>query len=119
MRHDRFDFRLCLALGVIHPDFLERMLSRRQLAEWRRYAELEPWGEERADVRAAQMAMACVQPWTTKRLDLAKFVLTFGEQERPEATADDLKRKAMQATAAMKGTINPPRATPLRYRKGV
>lgn len=37
-------FRLALALGFPHPDYLLEVLSARQLAEWQQYYSLEPFG---------------------------------------------------------------------------
>jgi len=45
-------FRLCLALGYPHPRILQREISSLDFAEWLAYQELEPFGEERADLRA-------------------------------------------------------------------
>lgn len=44
-------------MGVPHPDFLLPQLSWRQFYDWQRYAEQEPFGEERADQRT--QALAC------------------------------------------------------------
>jgi len=49
-------FRLALALGRADPDALLAELPQRTLLEWIAYYELEPWGEDRADVRAAIVA---------------------------------------------------------------
>jgi len=44
-----------LALGCTVEELLAR-ISSRELAEWMAYAELEPFGEERADLRAGIVA---------------------------------------------------------------
>ena len=44
-------FRLCLSLGVIHPDLLLPRLTWQQIEDWRTYYDCEPWGEVRADLR--------------------------------------------------------------------
>ena len=49
-------FRLCLALGVVHPDHLRHVLSARQVAGWMAYATIEPFGELQADYRAGVVA---------------------------------------------------------------
>ena len=46
-------FRLCLALGELHPDILLAKLTHSQWMEWVAYAKLEPFGEDRADLRNA------------------------------------------------------------------
>ena len=47
-----FAFRLCLALGCLHPDDLLRSLTAKQFAEWRAFYGLDPFGDQRADLRA-------------------------------------------------------------------
>lgn len=51
----RFYFRLALGLGCTVAELLRR-LSSAELSEWMRYWNVEPWGEERADMRAAIVA---------------------------------------------------------------
>lgn len=46
-----FLFRLALALGCTVGE-LEHRLSAAELAEWRAYSQIEPFGERRADQRA-------------------------------------------------------------------
>ena len=41
-----------------HPDYLLRILTAHQLAEWEAYSCIEPFGEERADLRSAIVACA-------------------------------------------------------------
>ncbi len=51
-----FLFRLCLAIGgpdCLHPDYLEQRLTRRQIMEWLAYRRIEPFGDERSDLRHA------------------------------------------------------------------
>lgn len=50
-----FYFRLALALGMTVGELLGRA-SGRELTEWTAYYKLEPFGEERADVRAGVVA---------------------------------------------------------------
>lgn len=52
----RFAFRLALALGQPNPDRMLEEMPARILSEWQTYASLEPFGEERADWRAAMLA---------------------------------------------------------------
>lgn len=37
-------FRLCVVLGIEHPDYLGRVLNSQQIAEWEAYSEIEPFG---------------------------------------------------------------------------
>jgi hypothetical protein len=50
-RERRFAFRLCLALGVLHPDHLLPSLSGLQFVEWMKYAAIEPFGPKADDIR--------------------------------------------------------------------
>lgn len=45
-------FHITLSLGLPHPDYLLGLLSWQQVEDWRQYYEQEPWGEDRADLRA-------------------------------------------------------------------
>jgi hypothetical protein len=53
---EKFAFRLCLAVGVLHPDLLLPQLSWQQFNDWRIYESQEPWGESRADQRTMALA---------------------------------------------------------------
>lgn len=45
-----------MALGYAHPDHLLRELTSWQISEWLAYYQIEPFGEERADLRAGIVA---------------------------------------------------------------
>lgn len=44
-------FRLCLAMGEIHPRHLQPKLTRSDFLDWLEYWNQEPWGEFRNDLR--------------------------------------------------------------------
>lgn len=50
-----FAFRLCLFLGVMHPDYLLPQLTSRQIAEWMAYFQLKPFGQDHTDFLIAQL----------------------------------------------------------------
>ena len=52
----RFAFRLALAAGEVNPDAMLVQLPWRIWREWQVFAALEPFGEERADLRAGIVA---------------------------------------------------------------
>lgn len=52
----RFGHRLALAVGRADVDGLLAELSSPQIAEWMAYFAIEPFGERRADLRAAIIA---------------------------------------------------------------
>lgn len=65
----RFLFRLALASGywVANPDSLAKRMPYRILREWQDYAMLEPFGEERDDLRAAIIASTIANVFRGKR----------------------------------------------------
>ncbi len=52
----RFAFRLALALGFPHPDYLLSLLTSRQVAEWDAYYRVEPFGPPAEEHRAGVLA---------------------------------------------------------------
>lgn len=48
--------RLALALGWVDVDAMLQSIPSRQLGEWMAYYELEPFGQDRADIPAAVVA---------------------------------------------------------------
>jgi hypothetical protein len=71
-----------------------RGITVRQFQEWRAYADLEPFDEERADARAASIVQAIYNSPRRKkdRLKLQECLLSFGEQ--PSAAATDEQKLA-------------------------
>lgn len=95
----RFAFRLCLALGVPHPDYLGELLSVRQLSEWRAFFDVEPWGFEVEDTRHAMQAFIAARAAGSKSAKLDTFRLI--PPERPvEEEEDSDERLARQIRAA-------------------
>lgn len=84
-----------------------RSITATQLAEWRAYAMLEPFDEERADIRAAQITWAIVNVNRDTRrhprpLPLSDFVLRFDEDAtapRRQRTWQELKALGQLASA--------------------
>lgn len=76
----RFAFRLALALGCTVRELLQRIDSE-ELTLWHAYYNLEPWGEERADIRAAIVASTTANCFSTKRHKLTDFLPKW---EKPE-----------------------------------
>ena len=61
------------------------------LLEWQEYARLEPFDEERADARSAQIVQALYNLFADRRgypdgFPLADFLLIFGDAEAPPRT---------------------------------
>lgn len=52
----RFAYRLSLYMGIPNPDVLLRAIPYRIYREWQEYASIEPFGENRADLRTGILA---------------------------------------------------------------
>lgn len=71
-------------------------MSIKELREWRAYADLEPFDEGRADLRAASIAffvVSALRGRKDKKLKLEDFLLKFGDEQQ-NATAP--KRQSWQ-----------------------
>jgi hypothetical protein len=62
----RVAFRLCLALGYLHPDDLLEDLTAQQWAEWLEFYALEPWGFPVNDMRHGMLCAAVLAPHMKK-----------------------------------------------------
>lgn len=84
-----FLYRLCLVLGVEHPDYLGRVLSSRQIAGWEAYNELEPFGPLQEEWRAGLIAstVANFSPISSRRNLTPR---DFLPQRRPKTLAERL-----------------------------
>lgn len=72
-------------------ELLARVDSR-ELTEWMAYAELEPFGERRADVRAAEIAWVMANLWRGKNqkpYELEDFLLAAGPERGGELTPEE------------------------------
>lgn len=69
---------------------LEQRMSSRELIEWQAYAELEPFGDMRADLRMGIQTAALVRVWAdpkkAKAITPATFMPQF-EQAKPAPAA--------------------------------
>lgn len=75
----------------------------RDLQEWRAYADLEPFDEERDDLRAASIVTALYNIFTRKKGDkphaITEFVLPFGDQT-PAAPPKQTKAQTVEQIKA-------------------
>ena len=76
-----------------------RQMPSRLLSEWTAYCNLEPFGEERADYRAAMGVAATYNVWRDKgqaEIDPADVMPQFGaepeEEKKPSGVSAQLKR---------------------------
>ncbi len=66
-------------MGFPHPDHLTPLLTSAQVAEWRAYAELEPFGPLRWALYAARIVIAVLAPWRKKSAGAMKPADVFPE----------------------------------------
>ena len=81
-----------MKLGYANVDVMLASITWRQFEEWVVYSGLDPFAEDRADLRAAQIvtALANINRDRKKRrrpYTIADFVLTFGDSKRSAAVA--------------------------------
>jgi hypothetical protein len=103
-------FRLALALGFPHPDYLLPMLNSRQITEWQAYWEMEPFGEIAAEFRSGQIAAMIVnthlrkgsQPMKAADFVPTSYGLTNGDS-RPQ-TLEEQKAIVQSFVAQAKRT---------------
>lgn len=85
---------------------LLRRIDARELIEWQAFYTLEPFGDERADLRAGVIAATMANAWRGKGQKAASpqdFVMKFGRRE--DVSPDMLRLAAMKANAALGGRI--------------
>ena len=99
-----FRFRLCLALGIAHPDQLNRVLSQKQIAEWASYAQLEPFDQTRSDLRAAMVALTIARVGGNRNAKLKDFLLDFGPPPQP-LSVSQTRSQLTALTLALGGKI--------------
>ena len=76
-------------------------MSAREFAEWMAYSQIEPWGEERADLRAALICKVLADINTPKgkqRAKLEDFMLRF-DREKSTQTTEEMIGTVAQITA--------------------
>ena len=81
-------------------------ISIRQLQEWRAYADLEPFDEERADIRAGTIVQAIRNTNRVRGqapVKLTDCLLRFVEDEAPQT--EDTRARAMAEVKAAMGMM--------------
>lgn len=103
-----FAYRLAVRLGRLNVDAMLRNMTIRQFDEWREYADLEPWDEERADVRAASIVRAVVNAHRGKgrrAVSLKECIVKFGKPKRQ--TPEQVKAEVLKVFDYMAATHGP------------
>ena len=74
-------------------------MTSREFSEWMAYAAVEPFGEIRADMRAALIAQQVANKGATKKEDLVplrEFMLRFGDPEEIAAERAEQQQDAVR-----------------------
>jgi hypothetical protein len=87
-----FAFRLCLALGVSHPDTLLRELTAKQLAEWMAFYGIDPFGDQRADLRIGILCATMNNRWRGKNEQPAEPVSFMPFVRQTEQSPEEIQR---------------------------
>ena len=102
-----------MALGYNHPDYLLETLTSRQISEWEAYSRLEPFGEERGDLRMAILTSHITNMVSSlyskknekpKMVSPSVFMPHFGEETeiekevKTEKEVDNLRSQLMGLT---------------------
>lgn len=97
---------MALALGYAHPDHLLRELTSWQITEWLAYYQIEPWGEERGDLRAGIVASVTANanrdPKHRKRPYTPQDFMPTWDPPEP-ASVDNMIRMVEMMNAALGG----------------
>lgn len=91
-----------MALGVIHPDILDNLLSSKQLAEWEIYYSLEPFGEEADWLRTATLANLyrnSKTPKGHKKSNIMDFMPQYLFEEKKKQNTTDMRTVLKQFCA--------------------
>ncbi len=111
----RFLFRLATQLGIWDVRSMANQMDVRQLQAWMAYAAIEPFGEERADLRnAMMMALTANVHRDAKKTraykphdfmpDFEKAALQDQNRRTPAVVWSDLKNKVVRLFGARKKT---------------
>jgi len=86
-----FEFQLAAHLGFPHPDQMKRVLTHRQIVEWKAACRVDPWTQERADYRAAIIAwtLACINtPKGKPRPKVSQFMAVQANKPRRQSVTE-------------------------------
>lgn len=96
-------------------------IDSRELAEWMAYDRLEPFGEQRGDVRTAIVAQTVANTHRgpkQKPYKLDAFLPKYGDRATPDKTPDQLLAIAEMLNAAFGGVDLREIGSPLTTRNG-
>lgn len=100
-------FRLCLALGVVHPDRLGDMLTSQEFSEWIAYYNTEPFGPQVDDLRAGVVAATVANVARAKGSKAMKPQDFFASLQEDKTDQRMTISETIQAFARATGTTVP------------
>lgn len=112
----RFAYRLALALGEPNPDAMLARLPFRIFKEWLDYAQVEPFGEERADLRAGIIASVmanCLARGKGRPAFRPSDFMPLFDGEKRERTPDELFQKVKALNWLFGGSFEDKREPPV------
>ncbi len=97
-------FRLARELGYPHPDYLNDVLTSRQITELQAYDIIDPVGAWRGDYNAAMLASVLVNIQKAKngedaRVAISDFIPRWGEVQELQKQSDEKMLAIMNAMA--------------------
>ena len=103
-------FRLALRLGYVNPEYMLSVMPHRIWRDWIEYNNVEPFGEERADVRAGIIAATVANCLARKKGKPAfrpdQFMPKFEKPKKREPkTADALFEKVKSLNLLFGGEV--------------
>ena len=98
-----FHFRLCLALGVIHPDYLLEKLSCRQLREWEIYNVHEPIGYMHSAVIGSVLANCNRGKDSDHVFKPEDFIHYYFPKKEKKQSMNQMKETMMKITEERRG----------------
>lgn len=101
-------FRLCLALGWPHPDYLGEVLSLEQVYEWMEFYSREPWGFDVEDQRSALQAMVVARSAGNKSARFDQFLMKKKNNDHKAATSPETPEQLKQRLRSAFGVPAPP-----------
>lgn len=106
----RFSYRLALALGQPNPDVMLARMPWRIWREWQIYNQIEPFGEERADLRAGIIASTIANCLARQKgkpaFRVEDFMPKFAPPvKREQKTPEELLSKVMWINQLFGGAV--------------
>jgi hypothetical protein len=77
----------------LHPDGLLQSLTSRQFAEWMAFYSIDPFGDQRADLRTGIVASVLNNRWRGKTEHPREPVDFMPFREQPEQTPEEIQRQ--------------------------